>query len=305
MKSLSLLAAAAALLLASAAHAGPVIIDGTDANDHGFASQGANRDGWLYMQRAFENLASNVTPTAARVVDVIGTAAGEGTAFDAIQSAFSLSSLASSGWTIRYHNGVPAINSFMGSLSTATTGILHLTTANLASGDMTTGELQAVNNFSANINNFVGGLGNAALGGALFAMGETGNGEFGWLSALIPTITSVDIGGGGLATDITLTAAGASAFPGLTNADLGGADPWHGYFAGDLGGLSVLGSALQGGVQRAVIIGGGTGTIFQCGQPGQPACPNNAVSEPGSVPLVAVALAGIVAASRRRKPRVS
>ena len=49
---------------------------------------------------------------------------------------------------------------------------------------------------------------------------------------------NTDIGGGGLGTDITLTAAGGTAFPGLTNADLAGADPWHNYFSGNLGGLS-------------------------------------------------------------------
>lgn len=302
MRSLSLTAALAALVFAAtAAHAGPVIIDGTDANDHGSASGGANQQGWEYMQRALENLGSSVTPTAARVVDVVGTAPGQGQAFNAINSAFGLSSLAGAGgWTINYHNGAAAISTFMGTLSTATTGILYLTTANLSSGDMTSTELAAVNAAAANINAFVGGAGNPALGGALFAMGESGTGEFGWLEALIPGITSTDVGGGGVSSNITLTPDGNTAFPGLTNADLAGADPWHSYFGGNLGGLSVLGTATQGGLARAVIIGGGTGTILQCGDPGQPPCPTK-VAEPGSVPLVAIAMIGAVAAATRRR----
>ena len=283
--------AIAAMAVGTAAQAGPVIIDGTDSADHGSFSAGANQAGWEYMQRALTNLGSSVSGTAAQVVTVIGTDASS-QARNAIASAFSLAGL--TGWSINYVSGAVAINSFMSTLSTATTGILYLSTAGLVSGDMDTSELAAVNAAAGQINTFVSGAGNPALGGALFAQGETGTGEFGWLSTLIPGITNTDIGPGGIGTDITLTAAGTTAFPGLTNTDLSGADPWHSWFGGNLGGLSVLGTAADAigaaGVQRAVIIGGGAGTRIS-------------VPEPGSMVLVATAGLALLGLRRRRQSK--
>lgn len=293
--------AAAALLLGTAAHAGPVIIDGTDSADHGSVSGTTNLNGWEYMQRALENLGSTVTSSAAKVVQVLGADTGS-QARNAITSAFNQSSLVAAGWSIQYVSGAAAINTYFSTIGTANTGILYLSTAGLVSGDLDSAELAAVNANAAQINSFVGGAGNAALGGALFAQGETGNGEFGWLSTLINGISTTDAGGGGIGTNITLTAAGASAFPGLTNADLAGADPWHAYFTGNLGGLSVLGVANDAsGASRSIIIGGGVGTTLQCGVPGTPPCN---VPEPGSLPLVALAALGLgMAGLRRRKAK--
>ena len=44
----------AVCLASSSAFAGPFILAGTDADDHGFVAAGANQDGWLFMQRALE-----------------------------------------------------------------------------------------------------------------------------------------------------------------------------------------------------------------------------------------------------------
>jgi hypothetical protein len=77
-----------------------------------------------------------------------------------------------------------------------------------------------------------------------------------------------------------------TAFPGLTNTDMAGADPWHGYFSGNLGSLSVLGTAQHtvGGVTttRNIIIGGGAGTVIT------PDPPPPTGSVPDSLPILAI-----------------
>ncbi len=188
----------------------------------------------------------------------------------------------------------------VGGLSLANTGILYLPTAGETTGDMTIAEVAALNLNAAAIANFVGGAGNPLVGGGLFSQGELVTGGYGWLSTLIPGIVFTGVGAG---TDITLTAAGAIAFPGLSNADMAGADPWHGYFSGNLGSLTVLGTALDGGgVARNVIIGGGAGTVIT---PDPPA-PPSAVPEVSTV-FSAGAFAGLIGFCflRRRRERAT
>jgi hypothetical protein len=101
---------------------------------------------------------------------------------------------------------------------------------------------------------------------------------------------------------LTITAAGNTAFPGLTNSDVSNATPWHAWFSGDFGGLGTLVTGpifgQTGTFPGAVVIGGGAGTVFQCGEPGQPPC--NTVPEPGMLPLLAVGLLGLAHTLRRR-----
>lgn len=73
------------------------ILAGTDLDDHGFASGGANQDGWLFMQRAVENLAPGVT-NGNKVVSILGSSSS---ALTSAQSAFNLSTLPGSGWTLQ------------------------------------------------------------------------------------------------------------------------------------------------------------------------------------------------------------
>ena len=96
------------------ASAGPIIIDGTDSNDHGLAIGSNNLNGWKYMQKALENLSDQVYTGTAKVVVNLGASdvvTGTGTgcdynAWQAIHSAFQLSSLPSSGWTIIDVDGI-------------------------------------------------------------------------------------------------------------------------------------------------------------------------------------------------------
>lgn len=281
--------------------AGPVIIDGTDANDHGSVSGGVNQNGWLYMQSALENLAGQVTSTAAKVVVDLGTTSGQ--ARDAINSAFNLSSLVAAGWSLLHVDGVTDIGNWLTALSTTNTGILYIPTVGNASGDMTSTELAAVNLHATEINNFVAGAGNPAQGGGLFAQAESPGtaGAYGWLTTLIPGIIVTDVGGGGVGTNMTLTPDGTAAFPGLTNTALANADPWHNYFSGNLGGLKVLATAPDNsGITRNLILGGGAGTVIGCGQPGQPPCTGSPVPEPASLALIGIGLS-VFGVMRRRK----
>ena len=184
-----------ALMIAIAGHAyaGAVVIDGTDANEHGSASGGQNLNGWLYMQKVLENLAAQVPASALKRLVVLGTSPGS-PARNAIQSAFDLSSLPGSGWTILYIQGDTAIDNWLANLSTSNTGILYIPTFGLASGDLTAPEMEIINSRAANIGTFVSGAGNPTEGGALFAMGEDGEIAWGWLQALIPGILPVQPG---------------------------------------------------------------------------------------------------------------
>ena len=279
----SVAVAVVALAMGQAAWAGPVIIDGTDSNDHGSVSGGVNLAGWFYMQKALTNLASSLSGSVTKVLVDIGTSVGQ--ARDAINSAFALSPLPGSGWTITHEDEAAAIDAWLAGMNTSNTGILYIPTLGLTGGDLLGSEITTINGRATEINTFVGGAGTPALGGGLFAMGETGSGAYGWLTTLIPGIVVTDAGGGGISSPISLTAAGNAAFPGLSNSDLS-SGPWHEYFTGSLGGLSVLGTSPDGSqATRNVILGGGVGTVIGCGAPGQPACPDNAIPEPASMLL--------------------
>lgn len=237
-----------------------VIIDGTDANEHGDNNSGRSNDnGWLYMQKVLENLASRVPAGTAKVVVDLGTSTG--TARRAIDSAFNLSSLPNQGWTIRHEDGATAIANWLSILSSANTGILYIPTYNLAGGDLDAPEMAAINVQARRIADFVNRV--SGNGGALFAMGEVGNssnpGAWDWLRELFPGIVVAQSPGtGGINTAISLTAEGTQAFPGLSNTEVGAARPWHNYFTGDLATLKVLGVAPEGtnGPSRQVVLGG-------------------------------------------------
>lgn len=259
-----------------------IIIDGTDANEHGSVSGGVNQSGWRYMQKALETLAPQIANGKKVLVD-LGTDTGT-LARNAITSAFNLSNLPAAGWTIVHINATTDIASFLdgGSVSGATlgnTGILYLSTAGGESiGDITVDELAVINSHAAVVANLINNL-----GAGLFAMSESKAGAtgWGWLTTLINTVTPV----AAQATGLTMTADGQAAFSGLTNADLS-TGPWHNYFTGNFGSLKVLAVDAS---NRAVILGG----VAVVEATFQFSAPTYSVSEGGATASVTVTRIGI------------
>ncbi len=232
------------------ASAGPIIIDGTDSNDHGTVTEAGNIDGWKYMQVALEHLSMQVYTGTARVVVDLGTTPDptctplNHDARTAINFAFYLSSLPANGWQLVHVDGAAAIAQWLQNASTANTGILYIPTFNNLCGDLQPDEMAAINANAQGIINLVNGPGVADKGGALFAMGEvralsTDPAPYGWLTAALPGVTVFATNPDGINTPISLTPDGIAAFPGLTDADLS-TGPWHDWFAGDLGSLRSL-----------------------------------------------------------------
>ncbi len=275
---LSWIAAAALMLSSAAAHAGPFILAGTDADDHGSFSSGANQDGWLFMQRALENLAPGVTNGNNTVV-VLGSSTG--TALTAATSAFNRSSLASSGWTLQVVDGAANITSFLqGGAAGAGIVMLDSGSSNVGGG-VTAAELTAITANASFLDTYLD------AGGGLFSQAN----GYDWLSPLLPGVTVATQQETGLA----LTAAGTAAFPGLANADLS-AGPYHENFA-NFGGLSVLATGIGADSNLNVIIGSAGGSITNPTPPPVPAIP-----EPSTYALMLGGL-GLLAAMRRRQSR--
>lgn len=259
------LAIAAICLASSTAFAGPFILAGTDADDHGEVTGGVNQDGWFFMQRALENIGAGVTNGNRRVA-ILGST---GSAAAAANSAFNLSSLVGGGWT----SSSIAIGDFASFFAGSTTvninnvGILLMDSGGNVGGGVAGSDFTA---YASTINSFVGG------GGGLFSQAN----GYAWLTALLPAVTVTDE----FATGILLTVAGNAAFPGLNNADLS-AGPYHNRF-NNFSPISTLGTGST--TRNAIIIGGTGGSI------------TNQVPEPGVLALMGLGLAGLGFARRRK-----
>jgi uncharacterized repeat protein (TIGR01451 family) len=274
------------------ASAGPIIIDGTDANEHGHVV-GTNQEGWKYMQEALEHLSQEVYTGTARTVVDLGTtpvscpAVGHD-ARDAINSAFELSSLPGDGWTLIHVDTAVSITRWLRNLSPVNTGILYIPTYNNLCGDLWHDEMDAINANPAAIANFVNGPGDPSQGGALFAMSERDTTPvtptlasmhesamltpsavqatkgYLWLQSIIPGLVATGFSAEHI-TSISLTVDGFAAFPGLTDADVS-SGPWHNWFEGNLGSLKVLATAPdESAITRTVILGGGKNTQLSPG----------------------------------------
>ncbi len=256
------------------AFAGPFIFSGTDSDDHGFASGGANQDGWLFMQKSLENLAPAVT-NGNKVVTILGSTSS---ALTAASSAFNLSGLVGAGWTLQTVSTANFATFFGVGGGLANAGILMMDSGFNVGGGV---DGSVFVPYASTINTFVGS------GGGLFSQGN----GYDWVTTLLPSLTVTDVGGGGIGTALSLTAAGNAAFPGLTNGDLS-TGPWHNYFTGT-GALPILATAPDfAGATRNVIIGSSSGSITD---PGPPRVP-----EPASLLLLGAGFAGIAAARKGR-----
>ena len=270
------------------ASAGPVILGGDDLTDHGSRSGGANLEGWLYIQKAVDNILSSSTRGGAITTDIVALGSAANPAFSAGNAGGAIGSAANVlGRTVTFIDGAAAIDQFFIDLAAGLINPSMLWIAGTgAANDLLSDEGLALSSNAAAINAF------GASGGGIMSHGS-GAVAYGWLSTLLPGLTEVS---GCSSTGATLTAAGNAAFPGLSNSDIdANAGPCHSSFTGDFGGLTTL--AIDG-AGRSYIIGGGAGTVIRCGGPGEPPCPT---PEPDSLPLVALAGAGLLAQQWRRR----
>lgn len=291
IRPLFLAAAVTLSAFAPAAWAGPVILGGDDLNDHGSRTGTTNFLGWLYIERAVNNVLGGVTRAGAITTDVAVLGSSFSTATAANGGGAINSAVTTLGRTATYFEGAAAINQFFADLAAGTINPRML----YFPGDNTTNVLDAAEGAAltanaAGINSFVGS------GGGLMAHGGITPITYGWLSALLPGLTTST----NCSTPGTLTPAGQAAFPGVTNADIS-AGPCHGTFTGgNFGGLVSLANDSTG---TPYIIGGGSGTVIACGQPGQPPCPTPTVPEPGPLALLALVGLGLFASAKRRQSR--
>jgi hypothetical protein len=205
--------------------------------------------GWLYIQKALENIAPSLTRANDGSVAVLGSADSSSTSGNAgaayhfaVPNAAATTSLEDD---VTFYNGATAINQFFTDLAasevTPAIGVnpaIIVTVGEGALNDLDTSEGAALTANADGIANFVNS------GGGLIAHGFDGDGSadisYGWLTALIPGLPGASVATGCDKVTLSLTLLGQLAFPGLTNEDIrpDGANQCHNHFLNH--GLPVL-----------------------------------------------------------------
>lgn len=256
MKKVAFMAIATlAFALSANTQAGPVVIGGDDLNSHGSWDGSNNREGWLYIQNALASLIPQVTLSGNNGTIVVlgsdpssipGTTSGDG-----CTAAYFPAQALVPPRTVNCIEGGAAINTYLSGVASGTNRpAVIVYPGNDASNDVDAAEEAAWAANATTIANYV------AAGGGLLAH----VGEYTWLTALLPGIV-VTPGVCEADPGATLTTAGGTAFPTLTNADIN-AGPCHASFSGNFGGLQIL--ANDASVPPLpFILGGGGGTTFE------------------------------------------
>lgn len=241
--------------------AGPVILGGDDLDLHGNYNNGSGpaQKGWLYIQRALESMYKGgclARPGNDGSIAVLGAPVstlhngnnvGGGDAGAAIHYAGNVGL----GKVVNYYDGVAGINAFFAGLASGTINpaIIYIPSGHAVNG-ITTAEGAALTAGANDLKNFVNS------GGGLMAHISTTS-TTGWVTTVTGVTVNLNVCN---YSGATLTAAGSTAFPALSNSDIA-AGPCHATFSGTLGGLSVL--ALDGATPKGnLIIGGGCGTTI-------------------------------------------
>ncbi|GEM_PF-743525 len=305
MKKIKKLVIASAMALGlGVVHAGPIIIAGTDADDHGSFSSGVNQTGWKFMQLAMSNIGANVSNGQTKAVCIGCNGSSASAAF---ASAFNFAGLA--GWsTVTLTSATDIANFFSGAgvVNTSNSGFIYMpTVASNVGGGITDTQLAIVNSNGTIINSYL------AAGGGLFTQEQANSSiGYGWLTSLLPGLVVKGDNSGGVSNSnqLFLTLQGNAQFPTLTNTDISNATPWHAYFTGNFGALQSLivgngNNVPAGAFDDTVVLGGGFsggGGVIVCGQPGTPPCTSN-VPEPETLPLALLALGGFFLSRRFKK----
>lgn len=242
-----------ALALSANTLAGPVVIGGDDLNDHGSWDGSSNLLGWLYIENALASLIPQVSLSGNDgTIVVLGSDPSSipaATSSDGCTAAYFPAQALTPPRTVNCIEGDTAINTYLAGVAGGTNRPAVIVYPGSGVGnDVDSFEEAAWAANATVIADYV------AAGGGLLAH----EGDYTWLTALLPGI----IVGSTCEADpgATLTTAGSTAFPTLTDADIN-AGPCHKSFSGDFGGLQVL--ANDASIPPlAFILGGGSGTTF-------------------------------------------